>query len=288
MLIPSPASNTADERPEDLKVEPLLSVEGLTKRYHVAQAGTSSASVTALDGISFSVASGSTLALVGESGSGKTTLALCLSLLERPTSGAVRFDGRDLTSLNAVDLRRARPQMQLVFQDPGESLNPRLTAREIVTEPLVIQAKLSAQELGARAGVLFDRVGLSARMAERRPAEFSGGQRQRLAIARALALDPRVLILDEALSALDCSIQAQIANLLLDLQAERRLVYIFITHDFVMARHMADEIAVLERGRIVEQGPAAPMLGNPQQAATRALVAAAPRFERPSRGPVDR
>jgi ABC-type glutathione transport system ATPase component len=269
-------------------VEPLLSVRGLVKRYPVARGAGSPAGVAAVDGVSFSVGRGSTLALVGESGSGKTTLALCLSCLERATSGTIRFDGRELTSLSNIELRQVRPQIQLVFQEAAGSLNPRFTALEIISEPLLIHGLPGAALRKLRAVALLERVGLSSGMAERRPAEFSGGQRQRLAIARALALEPRVLILDEALSALDCSVQAQIANLLLNLQAERGIAYVFITHDFAMAAHMADEVAVLESGRIVEQGAPAKVLRHPEQAATQALVAAVPRIDRPALGPADR
>jgi peptide/nickel transport system permease protein len=209
--------------------------------------------VSALNGASLSIASGTTLALVGNSGSGKSTLALCLACLERPTSGRIWFEGRNLAALSEKELRMVRPQIQLIFQDPARSINPRFTALEIVTEPLIVQRKWGQYEVLERAVQSLERVGLHREMATRRAHEFSGGQRQRLAIARALMLEPRLLILDEALSALDCSVQAQIANLLLDLQSSLRLTYLFITHDPAMAAHLSDEVALMDRGRIVTQ-----------------------------------
>jgi ABC-type glutathione transport system ATPase component len=259
----------------------LLTAESLTMRYPAPRFGGPRGAVIALDAVSFSVAAGSTLAIVGESGSGKSTLALCLACLEKPSTGRIQFDGRELTTLSEPELRTVRPQIQLVFQDPSASLNPRLTALEIVSEPLVIHGKLTRAQQDARVRGLLERVGLSSSMVARPPAEFSGGQRQRLAIARALAIEPRLLILDEALSALDASVQAQIANLLLDLQDSAGLAYVFITHDLTMAARLADEIAVLERGRIVERGAALQMVRHPEHAATQALVAATPRFEPP-------
>lgn len=213
----------------------------------------SGAQVSALNGASFSIASGTTLALVGDSGSGKSTLALCLACLERPTSGRIWFEGRNLAALGEKELRMVRPQIQLIFQDPARSINPRFTALEIVMEPLILQRKWGQHEVRERAVQSLERVGLHREMATRRTREFSGGQRQRLAIARALMLEPRLLILDEALSALDCSVQAQIANLLLDLQSSLGLTYLFITHDPAMAAHLSDEVALMDRGRIVVQ-----------------------------------
>ena len=233
--------------------------------------------VRALDDVSFSIAPGTTLALVGESGSGKSTLALVLACLERPTSGSIWFEGRDIAALGEKQLRAVRPQIQLVFQDPASSFNPRLTAFEIVTEPLILQHGRKGSEIHDLGVALLDRVGLSRDSAGRKPGEFSGGQRQRLAIARALSLEPKLLILDEALSALDCSVQAQIVNLLLELQSSFALTYLFITHDLPMAAHLADEIAVMHRGRIVEQGIPEELLSSPQREATRRLLAATPR-----------
>jgi ABC-type glutathione transport system ATPase component len=256
-------------------MEPLLNVTGLTK--HFARPRLLSGGrelVRALDGVSFSVASGTTLALVGRSGSGKSTLGLCLAGLQRPTTGKIVFEGRDMASLPEAELRTLRPRVQLVFQDPAASLNPRFTVEELLAEPLRVQKKLGRRDCAERVRHLLERVGLSPAMAGRRPAQFSGGQRQRLAIARALALDPRILILDEALSALDCSTQAQIANLLTKLQPVFGLTCILITHDLQMAAWLADEIAVIERGTIIERGAPQDVLRYPQHPAAQALVAA--------------
>jgi peptide/nickel transport system ATP-binding protein len=252
----------------------LIHVENLAKRYSRITILGSGEMVSALNDVSFSVAPGRTLALVGESGSGKSTMAVCLAGLERPTSGRIWFDGRDIVALDEKQLRAVRPEIQLVFQDPASSLSPRFTALEILTEPLTVQRKVGRREARERALTMLERVGLSREMASHGTAEFSGGQRQRLAIARALALSPKLLIVDEALSALDCSVQAQIANLLLELQSSLALTFVFITHDMAMAAHLGDEIAVMDRGRIVEQGAPEKVLRSPEHAATRRLVAA--------------
>jgi peptide/nickel transport system ATP-binding protein len=257
-------------------MEPLLIVEKLGKRYESAHLLGTKKEVTALQNVSFSIGRGSTLALVGESGSGKSTLALCIACLDRPTSGRILFEGQEITALGEKQLRQVRPQIQLVFQDPARSLNPRFSALEIVSEPLSVQGRLDKTEREQRARALLSQVGIPQEKALERAAEFSGGQRQRLAIARALALKPKLLILDEALSALDCSVQAQIANLLLDLQSSLGLTYLFITHDLAMAAHLADEIAVMERGRMVELGAADRVLRAPEQEVTRGLLAATP------------
>ena len=257
-------------------MQPLIQVESLRKHYRDRKSLNSGPVVPALDEVSFSIDSGSTLALVGESGSGKSTLALCLACLERPTSGRIWFGGRDIAALREKQLRAVRPQIQLVFQDPASALNPRFTALEIVTEPLLLQRSWKRRQTREQGFALLERVGLSREMASRRAGEFSGGQRQRLAIARALSLEPKLLIMDEALSGLDCSVQAKIANLLLELQLSFALTYLFITHDLAMAAHFADEIAVMDRGRIVEQGIPEKLLGSPQHEATRCLVAATP------------
>ena len=261
-------------------MDALLTIESLTVRYPPRRGG-SRTELTALDGVSLAVPAGATLAVVGASGAGKSTLALCLACLERPTLGRIILDGRELTALDEAGLREVRPQLQLVFQDPAGSLNPRLTALEIVREPFDVQKKLPPAERSARARALLERVGLGTTAAGRTAGEFSGGQRQRLAIARALALEPRVLILDEALSALDASIAAQVVNLLLDLQRAAGLTYIFITHDLAMAGLVAREIAVLDRGRIVERGPSEEVLSQPHHPATRALIQATPVWRRP-------
>src|ERR1700746_2115451 len=238
---------------ERTPMQPLIKVENLVKCYRSAGGLGSRALVSALNGVSLSIDSGTTLALVGDSGSGKSTLALCLACLERPTSGRIWFEGRNLAALGEKELRLVRPQIQLIFQDPARSINPRFTALEILMEPLIVQRKWGQHQVRERAVPSWERVGLTREMSPRRAREFSGGQRQRLAIARALMLEPRLLILDEALSALDCSVQAQIANLLLDLQSSLGLTYLFITHDPAMAAHLSDEVALMDRGRIVTQ-----------------------------------
>jgi peptide/nickel transport system ATP-binding protein len=259
-------------------MERLLIVEKLEKCYERTQVLGTKNEVTALQGVSFSIGRGSTLALVGESGSGKSTLAFCIACLERPTSGRIVFNGNEITALQPKQLRIVRPQIQLVFQDPARSLNPRFSALEIVSEPLLVQGRLDKREREDRARALLVQVGIPQAKALQKPDEFSGGQRQRLAIARALALQPKLLILDEALAALDCSVQAQIANLLIELQASLGLTYLFITHDFAMAGHLGDEIAVMEHGNVAELGAADKVLRAPDQEITRRLIAATPRL----------
>jgi ABC-type glutathione transport system ATPase component len=254
--------------------QPLLLLENLEKRYVRGNMFGSTKEVVALDGVSLAVFPQTTVAIVGESGSGKSTLALCVACLERPTSGKIWFDSREITSLDEGQLRAIRPQIQLVFQDPTNSLNPRWTAQEIVSEPLLIRQELDKSERYERARALLERVGISAAKTTQRPYEFSGGQRQRLAIARALALQPKALILDESLSALDCSVQAQIINLLLDLQSSLGLSYLFITHDLAVAAHLADDIVVIDRGRIVETGKTETVMNSPKHAVTQRLIAA--------------
>jgi ABC-type glutathione transport system ATPase component len=255
--------------------EPLLRVEDLEKRYERGSGLGSRAEIAALRGVSLSIFPQTTLALVGESGSGKSTLALCVACLEKPTSGKIWFGEREITALDESKLRGIRPRIQMVFQDPASSLNPRWSAAEIVSEPLLVQLRLEKQGRYERARELLENVGIPAEKAGQRPDEFSGGQRQRIAIARALALEPRMLVLDEALSALDCSVQAQIVNLLLDLQSSFGLTYLFITHDFAMAAHVADQVAVMDHGKIVETGTAASVVREPKHEITRRLIAAA-------------
>ena len=258
--------------------ERLLIVENLEKVYAGRGVLGTKKEVIALQGVSFSIRPESTLALVGESGSGKSTLAFCLACMERPTSGRIVFQGNEITALDEKQQRAVRPQIQLVFQDPARSLNPRFSALELVSEPLLVQGRLHKRKREDRARALLAQVGLPQEKALQRAEEFSGGQRQRLAIARALALEPKLLILDEALSALDCSVQAQIANLLLELQSSLGLTYVFITHDFAMAGHLADEIAVMERGKVVELGTADRVLREPEHEVTRRLITATPRL----------
>jgi peptide/nickel transport system ATP-binding protein len=263
-------------------MQPLLRVDNLGKQYPARKSAGAIDNFAALDGVSFSIAPQTTLALVGESGSGKSTLALCIACLEPPTTGNIFFEGIDVAALDQNQLRLLRAQMQLVFQDPASSLNPQWTALDIVSEPFLVQQRFTRPDRAVRALQLLDRVALPRKLAGRRVGELSGGQKQRLAIARALALEPKLIILDEALSALDCSVQAQIANLLVELQSSLGLTYLFITHDLAMAAHLADHVAVMHRGRIVESGPARKILSSPSHETTRSLLAAAPRlFESP-------
>ncbi|HEX8881038.1 MAG TPA: dipeptide/oligopeptide/nickel ABC transporter ATP-binding protein [Candidatus Acidoferrum sp.] len=263
----------------NVTVQPLVRVENLVKCYSKERFVGSGERVRALDGVSFSIFRATTLAIVGESGAGKSTLAFCLACLERPGSGKIWFEETDLSGLKENDRRVVRRQIQLIFQDPANSFNPRWSVLEILTEPLVVQGTLSRAEMKAGADVLLEQVGLLPRLGEKLPSELSGGQRQRLAIARALTLGPKLLILDEALSALDCSVQAQIANLLMDLQASLGMSYLFISHDLAMAGYLADEIAVMSRGQIVEQGAPEGILTQPECSITRELLAAVPRLD---------
>ncbi|MFI1396038.1 ABC transporter ATP-binding protein [Streptomyces sp. NPDC020681] len=256
---------------------PALEVRGLVKHYPVRGPGRCGPAVKALDGVDLTLRPGTTLGLVGESGCGKSTLARLLMALERPTSGSVLVEGRDLFSLPRAELRRMRRDIQLVMQDPFGSLDPRMTVGQIIAEPFEIHRDLVPKaKREHRVRELLDMVGLDPRSVHRHPHEFSGGQRQRIGIARALALRPRVVICDEPVSALDVSIQAQVVNLLADLQREFGLAYVFIAHNLAVVRHVADEIAVMYLGRIVERGSAETVYGHPAHPYTRALLAAAP------------
>lgn len=265
--------NTTEQNKDE---SPLIAVENLVKSYSRRRLAGPRVEVRGLDGVSFSVFRETTLAIVGESGSGKSTLALCLACLEKPTSGTMRFEKKDVLKVGEKDLRAIRQEIQLIFQDPASSFNPRWKVQEILTEPLVLQRNFSREEMKSRARTLLEQVGLSTDMEEKLPLELSGGQRQRLAIARALILKPKLLILDEALSALDGSVQAQVANLLVELQRTLGMTYLFITHDMAMAAHLGDEIAVMSKGRIVEQGPPDKILKQPEMEITRELLAALP------------
>jgi oligopeptide/dipeptide ABC transporter ATP-binding protein len=256
---------------------PLLDVEGLSKHFPIRQGllGASTAIVRAVDGVSFTIDTGRTLGLVGESGCGKTTTSKVILGLERPTGGAIRFQGDDVLALGPEARRRYRRSVQAVFQDPYASLDPRMRVGAIVAEPLVINERQGAAERRRRVLELLDLVGLPPRAADLFPHEFSGGQRQRIAIARALALSPRLIVLDEPVSALDVSIRAQVLNLLRELQARLGVSYLFIAHDLAAVAHMSHEIAVMYLGKIVERGDATRVALEPRHPYTQALFAAA-------------
>jgi len=276
----SAASSLAVKPGGLLNMDILLSAENLVKEYASRHASGATAKVRALDGVSLAIQAGARLAIVGASGSGKSTLATCLACVEKPDSGTIRFQNHDLAQLGKRELREIRPRIQLVFQDSSTAFNPKFTAFEVLQEPWVLQRQLTAAERRERAKELFVRVGLPGNILARSTSDLSGGQRQRLAIARALALEPNVLILDEALSALDYSVQAQIANLLMGLSdghipITERPAIILITHDVVMAARFADDIVVMQAGRIVESGPAPKIVEKPEHVATRQLLACA-------------
>jgi len=254
----------------DSTTAPLLEVNNLVVDYQVGK-GT----FRAVDDVSFSIQKGTTLAMVGESGCGKSTIAKAIVRLLTPTSGEIKLGGTDYAKLKEKALRPTRSRVQMVFQDPYGSLDPHLTAQEIVGEPLRLRGVSSKAERAKEAARLIDLVGLPSTALERRPQEFSGGQRQRIGIARALASSPDVLVCDEATSALDVSVQAQVLQLLTDLQKERGLTYLFITHNLGVVRQIADYVMVMSKGSIVEQGLTAQVLERPREAYTRALRAAA-------------
>ncbi len=232
--------------------------------------------VRAVDGVSFTVAQGETLGLVGESGSGKSTLARTVLQLLKPDSGSVRFEGKEIGGFSRRQMRPLRPEMQMIFQDPYASLNPRKRVGQIVGEPLRLHDEMSSGERQQHVQELLERVGLSPEHYDRFPHEFSGGQRQRIGIARAIALRPKLIVADEPVSALDVSIRAQIVNLLADLQEELGLAYVFVAHDIGVVRHVSERIAVMHNGKIVEEGPADRVCEQPQDAYTKQLLAAVP------------
>ena len=232
--------------------------------------------VRAVDGVSFEIREGQTLGLVGESGSGKSTTGYCVLQLLKPTAGTVRFMGKELTTMGRGDLREMRKEMQIVFQDPYSSLNPRMTVGNIVGEPMLVHGQGTRRAREARVRDLLETVGFNPEFTNRYPHEFSGGQRQRIGIARALALNPRLIVCDEPVSALDVSIQAQILNLLKDLQRDLGLAYLFVAHDLAVVRTMSDHIAVMNKGKLVEIGKAEDVYTNPQDDYTKALLAAVP------------
>jgi len=260
---------------------PLLQVDKLVREYAMPREKLFGPvpKVHALNGVSFTITAGRSLGIVGESGSGKSTLARLVMALDHPTAGSVRLMGRDLHALPAGELRAARRDFQMVFQDPYGSLDPRQTVERIVAEPLAAQRNTSVVEQRKQAAAVLDSVGLRAGDMDKYPHEFSGGQRQRIAIARALITRPRLIVADEPVSALDVSVQAQVLNLMQDLQAEFGVTYMLISHDLAVVHHLCEEVAVLWQGRIVEQGPPDKLFHAAEHPYTKALVAAVPKAE---------
>ncbi len=263
----------------------LLRVENLTKHFpQRGGIGRRKSPVRAVEDVSFALHAGETLGVVGESGCGKSTMGRTLVRLLDPTRGRILYDGDDVTEIRGGALRRYREQVQMVFQDPFASLNPRLTARDIISEPLRIRRGFGRAEIRRRVDELMDMVGLAHRFGDRQPHQFSGGQRQRLGIARALALNPSVIVLDEPVSALDVSIQAQVINLLGDLQAELGLAYIFIAHDLSVVRHISDRVMVMYLGRVIESGDRSAVFQNYRHPYTKSLISAVPTPDPEARG----
>ena len=259
-------------------MEPILEIEDLKMHFPV-KGGVflrPVGSAKAVDGVSLKVFPGETLGLVGESGCGKTTLAKAASRLLTPTAGKVVFDGHDITHMKRKGLMPLRREMQMIFQDPAESLNPRHSVAEIVGEPFVVQKIGTREERQMKVAGLLERVGLNENMVSRFPFEFSGGQRQRIGIARALALNPKLILCDEPVSALDVSVQSQVLNLMMDLQQDMGLAYLFIAHDLAVVRHVSDRVAIMYLGKIMELADADEIYNNPRHAYTKALISAIP------------
>jgi peptide/nickel transport system ATP-binding protein len=261
--------------------EPLLQLIDLAKTYRLASERPFGPKtlLRAVDGVNLTVTAGRSFGIVGESGSGKSTLARCAIALERPTSGEAKLMGRSLNETSRAELRRMRAHMQMIFQDPYGSLDPRQTIQRIVAEPLACLDKISRGEVAARVALSLEAVGLGAADEKKYPHEFSGGQRQRIAIARALITRPKLVVADEPVSALDVSVQAQVLNLMTDLQQRAEVTYLLISHDLAVVEHVCDEIAVIYRGRFVETGPTETLLSNPAHPYTRALLDAAPKLQ---------
>ena len=271
LSVPEREASAADARHED--GEELVRVRALVKHFPVEG---SDDVVRAVDGVTFEILRGETLGLVGESGCGKSTVGRCLLRLIEPTAGEIEFEGRDVRATSGKELRDLRREMQIIFQDPYASLNPRVRVRDIIAEPLVIHGIGDGKERGERVGELLRRVGLDPEYMNRYPHEFSGGQRQRIGIARALALNPKLIVADEPVSALDVSVQAQVVNLLQDLQSELGLTYLFISHGLAVVEHISTRVAVMYLGRIVEIASAAELYAQPLHPYTKALLSAIP------------
>jgi len=258
-------------------MNPILEVTDLARHYSVSQGFLKpKATARALDGVSFSLAKGKTLAVVGESGCGKSTLARQLTLIEAPTRGHLRLDGIDAVGADHATRQRLRPWVQMVFQNPYASLNPRKKVAAMLDEPLLLNTESTASERAERVAAMMARVGLRPEHARRYPHMFSGGQRQRIAIARALMVQPKIVVADEPVSALDVSIQAQVLNLLMDLQEELQVAYVFISHNLAVVRHIADDVLVMYLGKVVEEGPKEAIFAAPAHPYTRALLASTP------------
>lgn len=253
------------------KQTPLLETQHLKKYFKVKKGF-----LHAVDDVSLTINQGETLGVVGESGCGKSTLGRTILRLQEPTSGKIIFNGQDITKLNKVQLRGIRKDMQIIFQDPYSSINPRLSVSEIIAEPMIVCGKYQKSEISERVTKLMDTVGLAKRLYNAYPHELDGGRRQRIGVARALALDPKFIVCDEPVSALDVSIQAQILNLLMDLQDEMGLTYMFITHDLSVVKHISTEIAVLYLGQCIEKAPVDELFSNPCHPYTKALLSAIP------------
>lgn len=258
----------------------ILELNNVRKEFHTSS---SKRAIVAVDNVSLKLEKGKTLGIVGESGSGKSTLGRLMLRLIEPTAGEINFDGADLLKLKNTELRKMRSKMQMIFQDPMSSLNPRMSIRQLVSEPLEIHRNLKASEQNAAVEEIITKVGLEKSALDKYPHEFSGGQRQRISIARAVINNPSLIVADEPVSALDVSIQSQILNLLMDLRNDLNLSFVFISHDLSVVRHIADEVAVMYLGNIVEIAPADQLFSNPQHPYTQALISAIPQVEKEKR-----